>query len=122
MRRRDERSRGLLRSGSRAYAWREPYASLLIWAGLFFLQIATYPLAFILVATRHGGTARELTGNLAGTLWLAIPLGSLYGIRAAWRHLWRPANLLAWTGLILNFLYLLVGMLILAVAALGIHV
>lgn len=97
--------------------------SLAVWAILLSAQIVTWPLFFLLGIYLHLRPIGVLIELLTGILWFAIPFGSCYGARLGVLYVRRhPGNLLAWTGIVLNCLYLLFGIFMLLLVAAGIHV
>lgn len=88
-----------------------PGQSLAVCAGLLMFQVVSYPPLFLLgVAVHRSPIGTTVTGVLA-IAWFAIPFGSVYGARAGVQYVRRhPGSLLAWSGIVLNCLYLLFGL------------
>jgi CDP-diglyceride synthetase len=87
-----------------------PGRSLAVWAGLLIFQIVSYPPLFLLGVSLPRNPAGMIITAVFATVWFAIPFGSFFGARAGVRYVRRhPGNLLAWSGIVLNCLYLLFG-------------
>jgi hypothetical protein len=98
-----------------------PGRSLKVWAGLLILQIVSYPPLFLLSVSLHRTAVGTILTTALAVMWFAIPFGSGYGVRAGVLYVRRhPANLLAWSGIVLNCLYVLFGILTLLLIAYGI--
>jgi hypothetical protein len=97
--------------------------SLAVWAILVSVQIVTWPVVFLLGVYLHLRPLGPVIGLLLGVVWFAIPFGSCYGARIGVLYVRRhPGNALAWTGIVLNCLYLLVGIFMLLLLAEDIRV
>ncbi|HEX8209060.1 MAG TPA: hypothetical protein VF584_02655 [Longimicrobium sp.] len=97
--------------------------SLAVWVILLSAQIATWPIFFLLGVYLHLRPIGLLIEPLLGIGWFAIPFGSCYGARLGVLYVRRhPGNPLAWTGIVLNCLYLLFGIFMLLLLAADIHV
>ncbi len=100
-----------------------PGRSLLVWASLLSLQIVSYLPLFLLGVSLHRSRVGSIIMEALAFVWIAIPFGSCYGARVGMLYVRRhPGNLLAWTGIVLNCLYIVFGILVLLLVLLGIHV
>jgi hypothetical protein len=97
--------------------------SLVVWAVLLSIQIGSMPVIFLLGVYLHFRAIGPLLDTLLGIVWFAIPFGSCYGARLGVLYVRRhPRNVVAWTGIVLNCLYLLFGIFMLLLLAADIHV
>jgi hypothetical protein len=96
--------------------------SLAVWAGLLIFQIVSYLPLVLLGVSLHRSAVGTIVTSVFALAWFAIPLGSFYGARAGVLYVRsHPGNLLAWSGIVLNCLYLLFGLSAPLLIAYGIH-
>jgi succinate dehydrogenase/fumarate reductase cytochrome b subunit len=99
----------------------KPSGSLLFWLVLLIVQVGTWaPLVLFGVETHQNAIGRAITSVLA-FVWILVPFGGLYGAHLGVRSLaQRPGNILAWTGIVFNSLYIAFGVLYVSIVAMGI--
>lgn len=90
-----------------------PFGSLIVCLALFVVQLASWPVLFMVGMQSHGNQAATDFLQIPMVLWLLLPAGSIYGLYLALR---REASDFGDTpralGIIANGLYLLFGIFI----------
>lgn len=85
-----------------------PFGALIVCLALFVVQLASWPVLFMVGMQSHGNKAATDFLLIPMVLWLLLPAGSIYGLYLALR---REANDFGATprvlGVIANALYLL---------------
>ncbi len=101
----------------------KPSSSLLFWLVLLMMQAGTWPPLFLLGVESHQHSIARAITSVLGSIWILMPFGGLYGAHLGVRSLaQRPGNILAWTGIVFNSLYIAFGALCLLIMAMGISV